>query len=119
MSSGDHGAVRVETGIFRRERGTYRVDVMKDYVTYRRTFKTLTEARRFRDGIRSGRLAVTGGLYAANDVVAERHSRRRAIRDAPRYKQVIDGREFTVVSLPDVKPGVPTTWGTPSLRQVT
>jgi hypothetical protein len=118
VSSGDHGAVRVETGIYRRKRGTYRVEVMRDYVTYRRTFKTLDEARRFRDGIRSGRMSVTGGMYAASDVVEERQCRRQAIRVAPRSKQVIDGREFTVVSLPDVNPGAPTTWDTLSLRQV-
>lgn len=100
MSSGDHGAIRVETGIYRRQGGTYRVEVMRDYVTYRRTFKTLEEARRFRNGIRSGKLSVRGGLYAAMDVVSEKEIRRREIRSAPRTKKVINGREFTVVHLP-------------------
>jgi len=91
VSGGDHGAIRVETGISRRVGGTYSAEVCVDYVKYRRSFETLTGARRWRKRMRS-----KGGQLEAT----HRQSVREALAKADRTTVERDGRTFTVIHLP-------------------
>lgn len=87
--SGEHpDTVRVETSIWRRPGGTYAVAMMRDYVTYRKSFKTLAEARRFREMIRNKKPDLIGDT-------------RLEIRAARKNAETIvrDGREFKLVRL--------------------
>ena len=120
MSSGDHGAARIERSIWRRTGGTYGVMVWNGSTNVRGSFKTLKEARKFREEIVQQRNRIKGRFgvvrdknvfgikhihrtgYLSDDVIDHRTSLRNQIESAPRYTVYRDGREFTLITLPEV-----------------
>jgi hypothetical protein len=120
VSSGEHGAIKVERCIYRRENGRYAAKCWRGGRaghTISQTFDTLAEAREFRDRIRkkspkrhangrkidwsvSGvrRIASTG--YIPDDISEHRKLIRKQIASAPRKTIERDGKRFTVVLLP-------------------
>lgn len=117
MSSGDHGAVKVEPCIYRRNNGRYAVRVRLSNTTEpRQTFDTLKEARKYRDEMRAARPkpqrkrteAISGKAnfhrtgYVPEDTLTHKNTLRSFIAEAPRSTVYRDGREFTLVALPEV-----------------
>jgi hypothetical protein len=93
----------IEPCITRREKGTYRVVVRVEGAKKTKSFRTLEEARTFRNHLWSMRPERTFGpkgrdLVAA-DVRKVRQTTREQLQKAPRSKVERDGRVFTVVHL--------------------
>jgi hypothetical protein len=97
-------ASRIEPNIILRERGTYAVSVRVCGVERSRSFASLEEARAWRDEQiasrpkrehRSGRPDISGHR------TEERTTIRRLLAEAPRTTVVRDGREYTIVHLPE------------------
>jgi hypothetical protein len=107
---------KVEKGIWRRDSGSYSVKVSVNGKQHRSSFKTLAEARAFRDNlvstrrppVRSNKLWGTG--FHSADVAEDRKKTKVMIEKAPRRKRRISGRTYTVVSLPYIAPVAPTSW---------
>lgn len=103
--SGDPTAVRIEPCIKRRLKGTYVVQVTKNYQWYHDTFPTLKEARKYRDMIRKGRVPIKGGslhkAYQRGDEAAEARERKKVIAQARKQAKTVvrDGREYKLVKL--------------------
>jgi hypothetical protein len=97
------GEVKVERGIYRRPGGTYSARVFVNYTGYRKSFASLEQARKWREGMESGQpmwLKGRDGRLVPSEQPALDRSARELIASSPRSNRVIDGREFTVVHLP-------------------
>ena len=104
MRRDEPGAVQVEPSILKRQGGTYAVSVGANWVIHRKSFPTLAEARAFKREIiasRKKREYRRGEIDLAGDVTEERQEIRKQIKSAPKTKVNREGRDFTLVKLPD------------------
>jgi hypothetical protein len=100
--------VKVEECIQRRACGTYYVRVRGGGGEQRGTFKTLTEARTFRDKVIKGRPPRDrrdGRPGHSGDNTSYRESVRQILAKSPRTTIERDGRQWTLVSLPPATRG--------------
>ena len=118
----------VATGVYRRPSGTFYVKIVAGKRTHQKSFSSLREAIAWRDEQRGNqttpRRAFSVGINALHrstwmpeDVREDHENARRQIASANRSTVERDGREFTVVHLPDATTAAPTSWQEPSLRQ--
>lgn len=103
---GERGTVKVESGIYRREGGTYAVEVSANHSTFNKSFPTLKEARAYKQEVINSRKKREKRIYRRATVnysaeeTATRDAARALLKDAPRSKVKRDGRDFTLVKLP-------------------
>ena len=125
---GGWNGVRVAPGIFRRAGGTFNVAISVKNQTRKASFPTLEQAIAWRDEQKGNRVpsrrAFSAGIGALHrstwmpeDVREDHENARRQLASANRSTVERDGREFTVVHLPDATTAAPTSWQEPSLRQ--
>lgn len=119
---------RVATSVYRRAGGTFCVSISVQGRNRQASFPTLKEAVAWRDEQKSARVpprkrawsaginALHRSTWSPEDVHADHDETRRMIESAPRRKQRINGRIFTVVSLPYIAPGRPTSWRLPRME---
>ena len=96
--------VLIESCIRRREGGTYSVQISVNWEQKRKSFKTLTEARKWRDHIkaqRPKREKRNGAPSHKAEITVRRQSVRQMLKTAPRSQREVNGRVFTVIHLPD------------------
>lgn len=85
----------IEPSIYRAASGNYVVKMRIDTLYQQRTFRTLAEARKYRQEVLEAR-----PRERLKQLTNWREISREQIRSAPRSRVVIDGRKWTVVHLP-------------------